>query len=105
MMTASALRTRLLAGALAAAGLLACAPLVAQTSATPTTASKAGAMNASDRSFMKDAAQDGAAEVETSKMAQSKATNPDVKAFADQMVKDHTSANEELAALARTKGM
>jgi putative membrane protein len=104
-MIASALRTPVLAGALAAAGLLAWAPLMAQTTPSPSTATAATALSASDRGFLKDAAQGGAAEVEASRLAQSKASNAEVKAFADQMVKDHGAANEELATLARGKGV
>ena len=44
----------------------------------------------SDESFMKDAAHAGAAEIEASKLAQTKARSADVKAFAGTMVTDHT---------------
>ncbi|MGV3704574.1 MAG: DUF4142 domain-containing protein [Arcticibacter sp.] len=52
--------------------------------------------------FMK-AADAGMAEVEFGKLAQKAAKNADVKAFAAQMVKDHSKANEELKALATSK--
>jgi predicted outer membrane protein len=42
----------------------------------------------------------GMAEVQLGKMASEKATNPDVKAFGQMMVKDHTQANKELAQIA-----
>jgi putative membrane protein len=50
--------------------------------------------------FWAKAAEGGMAEVELSKLAQTKATNPEVKKFAQQMVTDHTKANGELKALA-----
>jgi putative membrane protein len=58
-----------------------------------------------DASFMKNAAEAGLAEVEASKLAVTKATNTQVKGFAQQMVDDHTKANDELKALAATKGV
>ena len=59
----------------------------------------------SDASFMKDAAHAGAAEIEASTLAQSKAKNADVKAFATTMVNDHTKVADELKALAATKNV
>ncbi|MGM9482830.1 DUF4142 domain-containing protein [Roseateles sp. NT4] len=59
----------------------------------------------SDASFMKDAAHAGAAEIEASKLAQSKAKSADVKSFADSMVTDHTKVADELKALAATKNV
>lgn len=61
-------------------------------------------LDGGDRRFLENAAQGGHAEVEGSKMAQQKATSPDVKSFAEQMIQDHTKVNEELAALAQQKG-
>lgn len=57
----------------------------------------------SDASFLKQAAQNGAAEIEASKLAQQKAQRPDVKAFADAMVADHTKVDAELKQLAAAK--
>ena len=59
----------------------------------------------SDEAFMKDAAQAGAAEIEASRLAQTKSRNPDVKAFADAMIKDHTKVADELKALAASKNV
>ena len=59
----------------------------------------------SDASFMKDAAHAGAAEIEASTLAQSKAKNADVKAFATTMVNDHTKVADELKALAASKNV
>lgn len=58
-----------------------------------------------DTAFLKQAAQNGHAEIEGSKLALSKGTHAQVKAFAQQMVDDHTKASQELAALAAGKGV
>lgn len=57
----------------------------------------------SDKSFMKEAAHAGAAEIEASKLAQTKAKDPAVKSFADTMVTDHTKVADELKTLAASK--
>jgi putative membrane protein len=56
-------------------------------------------VNSDDATFMKEAALGGMMEVELGKLAQ-RSTNPQVKAFADLMVADHTKANLELKVLA-----
>lgn len=61
-------------------------------------------LDGDDKDFLENAAQAGHAEIEGSKMAQEKAKDPDVKAFADKMIQDHTKVGEELAALASKKG-
>ena len=58
-----------------------------------------------DKSFLKDAAEGGNAEVEASKVAVSQSTSADVKTFAQQMVDDHGKAGSELKALADQKGV
>lgn len=68
-------------------------------------ADKAGRLTRADIAFLKQAAQNGHAEVESSKLALTKAANTQVKGFAQQMVDDHTKANQELAALASSKGV
>jgi len=57
-----------------------------------------------DKSFLEDAAHGGYTEIAGSQMALDKSKNADVKAFATQMIKDHTAVGEELAALAKSKG-
>lgn len=56
-----------------------------------------------DLAFMNDAAPGGMAEVELGKLAVSKSTNADVKAFAQKMIDDHSKAGDELKALAAQK--
>jgi putative membrane protein len=55
--------------------------------------------------FAVKAANSGMMEVELGKLASKKATNKAVKDFAAMMVKDHTKANTELKALAKTKNI
>ena len=55
--------------------------------------------------FMMEAARGGMAEVELSKLATTKAQNPEVKKFAQQMIQDHTNANAELKQLAGKKNV
>jgi putative membrane protein len=71
------------------------------------TADKAAAQSGTCQlaAFLKQAAQNGLAEVEGSKLALTKAQNTQVKAFAQQMVDDHGKANEELKTLASAKGV
>jgi putative membrane protein len=58
-----------------------------------------------DRTFVRKAAIAGAFEVEAAKIAQDKATSPDLKAFADKMVTDHTHANDDLHDIAKKKNL
>src|SRR6185312_1533412 len=59
------------------------------------------AMNqTNDKKFAMEAAMGGMAEVKKGQLAVEKASNPDVKAFGQKMVDDHTKANEELKEVA-----
>ncbi len=55
--------------------------------------------------FMKKAAIGGMLEVQMGKIATEKATDPQVKAFGERMVKDHSAANEKLRSIAQAKGV
>jgi len=72
-------------------------------------AASATALAANDKisaeDFVKKAGESGAAEVAMGKLGTAKATDSDVKAFAQHMVKDHTKANGELMAAAKSKGL
>jgi putative membrane protein len=63
------------------------------------------AIKRADRDFMEKAAKAGMEEVQISRVAAERTTNPDVKRLAQMIVADHTDANEELAALAAAKGV
>lgn len=58
-----------------------------------------------DSEFMTKAASGGMLEVQLGQQVAQKATMPDVKQFAQQMVTDHTKANNELKALAAQKNI
>jgi putative membrane protein len=73
--------------------LLCAAPLVAYAADTP------------DASFYKHLTEGGLAEISDGTMAAESATDPKLKDFGSMMVKDHTAANDKLAALAATKGV
>jgi putative membrane protein len=55
--------------------------------------------------FAKKAGAAGTAEVEMGKLGAQKATDADVKAYAQKMVADHTKANKELMAAAKAKNL
>jgi putative membrane protein len=58
-----------------------------------------------DKSFFKDAAEGGMAEVNAGKLAQIKGASQSVKDFGAMMVKDHSAANEKLASIAAAQGI
>lgn len=58
-----------------------------------------------DSKFMVESASSGLMEVELARIAQQKATNPQVKEFAGTILRDHSNANEELKALASRKNV
>lgn len=79
------------AGALMLAG----ATLAVGASAAPVTSK--------DKSFMTKAAEAGHAEIAASKVALEKSSNPAVKDFAQKMIDQHTTVNDELKQLASSK--
>jgi putative membrane protein len=62
-------------------------------------------VDSGDKDFVNQAAQGGMTEVALSKLAEQRASNAQVKSFAQQMVKDHTKANQELTSLAGRKSI
>jgi putative membrane protein len=56
-----------------------------------------------DEDFIKDAGQSSQVEIEASKLAMTKASNAEVKAYAEKLVKEHTAASAELMSLVQTK--
>ncbi len=75
------------------------------TTGTTATTSTAAPLTSKDKGFVTSAAKGGTTEVELAQDAVSHATNPDVKAFAQKIIEDHTKANTELAQLAAGKGV
>jgi putative membrane protein len=70
----------------------------AQAQATPS-------LSTTDANFINTVGAGGIAEVKFGQLAQTQATRTNVRAFAAQMVTDHTAAGDELAALAQQKQM
>ena len=62
-------------------------------------------MSNDDQSAMKQLASANLAEIQTGKMAASKAQNPEVKKFAQKMVDDHSKMLNDLKSLAQSKGV
>jgi putative membrane protein len=58
-----------------------------------------------DQKFVKNAAEGGMAEVKLGQLAAQKATNPDVKAFGQKMVDDHTNLSNQLMPVAQRMGI
>jgi len=56
-----------------------------------------------DRKFIEEAAGSGMFEVQVAQLASTKASSPEVKGFANMLVKEHTMANNELTQLANSK--
>lgn len=59
----------------------------------------------SDKRFVTKAADDGQDEVALARLATEKASNPDVRNFAQQLVQDHTQVNSELMSIASSKNV
>jgi putative membrane protein len=62
-------------------------------------------LSAADRKFVDKAASGGMAEVQAAQLAEQKTQDPKVKDFAEQMIKDHTAANQQLTTIAQQKGL
>jgi putative membrane protein len=63
------------------------------------------ALSAPDKAFVEKAAKANLEEVEVGKLASQKASDPQVKGFADQMVTDHSKANDNLKPIADGGGV
>ncbi|HLI77483.1 MAG TPA: DUF4142 domain-containing protein [Acidobacteriaceae bacterium] len=68
-------------------------------------AGTAAAQSHSDKSFMETASQGNVTEVELGKLALKKSQNPDVRAFAERMIKDHTMLGKKMAPLMADAGL
>lgn len=65
---------------------------------------QAAAARMLDAEFAAEAAAGGVAEIEMARLAKEKSTNKEVTAFADQMIADHSAANEQLKQVAAKLG-
>jgi len=73
--------------------------------AAPLLALAADSLSHSDASFLKDAEEAGLFEIQAGKIALDKGQDAQVKTFAQQMIDDHTKANQDVEALAQQKGL
>jgi putative membrane protein len=95
-------------GALAAGAMLGATPAHAQAGAEkpPTAGASAPAtISKGDQKIVTDMAQASMGAIEMGKLAQVKSQNLQVKAFAQQMIDDHTKALTEVQQLATSKGV
>jgi putative membrane protein len=104
------MKTPLVGVALGAATLasLGSAPAVAQNPGRAPAVAQSPANSKpslADQKFLKEAASGGVAEIELGRLAASKASSPEVKAFAQHMVDDHGKANEQLKAAVAPQGI
>jgi putative membrane protein len=86
--------------------LAACSPDVTQRehpTPPPTDASQADALPSQDRDFLEKAARGSNAEVAIGGITATRALRPEVLAFGQMMVRDHSAANAKLAAIATAK--
>jgi len=81
------------------------APQSRAASSSAKASSPAPAPSAKDKSFMHEAAKGGMMEVEMGHMAAKQGKSDDVRTIGKRMVSDHTKANNELMAIAKTKGV
>jgi putative membrane protein len=97
----------------AIAGLIALAPAFAQNQGTTsgstgqgsTQRQGSGQLTSQDQKFVMEAAQGSMMEVELGRLASQKASNADVKAFAQRMVTDHGTASTRLEQAVSQKGV
>lgn len=68
-------------------------------------AAQAASLAKSDQAMLKQMAQANIAEIEAGKIALQKSQNNDVKAFAQQMIDDHTKGLQAVQAVAQNKGV
>lgn len=71
----------------------------------PTGENSTNSLSASDRNFVLQAAQNGMLEVELGRLATQRGSSTAVKQHGQQMVQEHTQANQELMQLAMQKGV
>ncbi len=74
-------------------------------STTAATGGTSSTASPQDKEWISQAGMAGLAEVQMGNLALQKAQSADVKAFAQRMVTDHTTANEELVQLTTAKGL
>lgn len=77
----------------------------APAAARPGNAGSGKALSRIDSGFLIDAARSGRAEIEAAELAERVSSHADVKRFARRMIEEHGKAADDLAALAKLKGV
>jgi len=83
--------------------ILSAAMLVCFVCLLPGLASAANKIDAED--FVEEVSAKGIAEIESAKLAQQKSTSPEIRAFAQKMIADHSTVNAKLAQIASQKNI
>src|SRR5260221_7846262 len=65
----------------------------------------AQSLSEQDHKFIQDAAKGGMREVHMGQLGMERGASPDVKSLSQHLINDHKAANDELAALAKQKGV
>jgi len=74
-------------------------------SSSTATSVESATLSHGDKKFVKKVARASTNEVALSRLAESRASIPAVKSFANMMITDHTQANADLSSLAKAKGI
>ncbi len=77
----------------------------AASTASPHDGARRQSLAGADKAFLEQAAEDGLTEIEGSRLALNKVTDPSVKRFAQRLVDEHTRMADDLRTLARQKGV
>ena len=85
--------------------LLIAVPVFAQNSSQHMDTGSQKMLSSADTEFAMKAAQGGMAEVKLGQLAVGKASNPDVKAFGQKMIDDHTRLNDQMKQVASAENM
>ena len=85
--------------------VLTLAAVVALATATTASAQVTSAVPLGDEYFAMRAYAEGLAEISMSQLATSRATQQNIREFAERMVRDHTKCNNNIVELARQKGI
>ncbi len=86
-------------------GLMATAYATPQDTPTGATTTQSAALNLTDKNFITKAAQGGIAEIKLGQLATERGVSDAVKQYGQQMIAEHTKANDELKQVAATKGV
>lgn len=81
------------------------APMTVQAQRATMDTPAAPALNRGDQKIVADLARANLAEIDAGKLALSRAQDPRIKAYAQQMIDDHTRALNDVTALAQEKGV